>query len=99
MFLDETYRGSLENATLTDSVCDESCAASLKSWFDNVDSTCAGYNVSGSAATKYGGQVWSGWNETCLRNPTSGEYCNGKYFILSVIVDRIKLIPPFYIQM
>ncbi|KAL3438555.1 pectin lyase-like protein [Aspergillus tetrazonus] len=76
MFLDETYRGSLENATLTDSVCDESCAASLKSWFDNVDSTCAGYNVSGSAATKYGGQVWSGWNETCLRDSTSGEYCN-----------------------
>ncbi|KAJ5553987.1 hypothetical protein N7513_003946 [Penicillium frequentans] len=76
MFLDETYRGSLDNDTLTDSICDASCAASLKTWFENVGSTCAGYNVSGSAATKYGGQVWSGWNETCLIDSTSGDYCN-----------------------
>jgi len=79
--LAESYRGSLQNHTITDSICDESCGASLKSWFDNVSSDCAGYNVSDSAATKYGGQIWSGWNETCLTDPTTGEYCNGNSYI------------------
>ncbi|KAJ5710984.1 hypothetical protein N7488_005140 [Penicillium malachiteum] len=41
----------------------------------------AGYNVSDSAATKYGGQVWSGWNETCLKDTTTGEYCNAVDFL------------------
>lgn len=77
-FLGEGYRGSLDNDTLAQSVCDESCGVSLKSWFHNVATTCEGYNVTGSAATKYGGQIWSGYNETCLRDPKSGEYCNGK---------------------
>lgn len=77
-FLGESYRGSLHNDTLTDSVCDESCGESLKSWFDSVATDCAGYNVSSSAPTKYGGQIWSGWNETCLKDPTTDEYCNGK---------------------
>ncbi|KAF3386940.1 Glucan 1,3-beta-glucosidase [Penicillium rolfsii] len=75
-FLGELYRGSLYNDTLTDSVCDESCGESLKSWFDSVATDCAGYNVSSSTPTKYGGQIWSGWNETCLKDPTTDEYCN-----------------------
>ncbi|KAJ5613709.1 hypothetical protein N7528_007363 [Penicillium herquei] len=75
-FLAHSYRGSLDNDTLTDSVCDATCGNSLKSWFDNVSSDCAGYNVSDSAATKYGGQIWSGWNETCLKDTATGEYCN-----------------------
>lgn len=78
LFLAESYRGSLGNDTLTESVCDESCGVSLKRWFDNVASDCKGYNVSDSAATKYGGQIWSGWNETCLKDTRTGEYCNGK---------------------
>ncbi|KAL2813235.1 hypothetical protein BJX63DRAFT_394482 [Aspergillus granulosus] len=76
LFLAEAYRGSLDNDTLTESVCDPGCGLSLKSWFDNVATTCEGSNVTGSAATKYGGQIWSGYNETCLTDPESGEYCN-----------------------
>ncbi|RHZ63004.1 hypothetical protein CDV55_105196 [Aspergillus turcosus] len=76
LFLRDVYRGTLDNETLTESVCDEGCGASLKSWFDNVATDCAGYNVSDSAATKYGGQIWSGWNETCLTDPATGKYCN-----------------------
>ncbi|KAL6229017.1 pectate lyase superfamily protein-domain-containing protein [Aspergillus navahoensis] len=78
MFLDNKYRGSLNNMSLTDSVCNDSCGASLQSWFHNIETNCADYNVSGSAATKYSGQVWSGWNRTCLKDPTSGEYCNNE---------------------
>lgn len=78
MFLIESYRGSLHNDTLTDSICDESCGESLKDWFDSVAANCAGYNVSSSAPTKYGGQIWSGWNETCVKDPTTNEYCNGE---------------------
>jgi hypothetical protein len=74
MFLEEKYRGSLKNDTLTESVCDENCATSLESWFDNVGSTCAGYNVSGAATTKYGGRIWSGWNETCLKDTDQADF-------------------------
>lgn len=77
IFLQHSYRGPLHNKTLTDSVCDESCGHSLQNWFDGVATHCQGYNVSLSAPTKLGGQIWSGWNETCLTDPTTGEYCNG----------------------
>ncbi|KAF9887936.1 hypothetical protein FE257_009458 [Aspergillus nanangensis] len=75
-FLQDSYRGSLNNNTLTASVCDESCGESLKNWYDSVSRNCRGYNVSGSAATKYGGQIWSGFNETCLKDPETEEFCN-----------------------
>ncbi|CAG8101452.1 unnamed protein product, partial [Penicillium nalgiovense] len=78
MFLKDTYRGSLNNDTLIDSICDGTCGASLKSWFGSVQTNCIGYNISGSAPTKYGGQIWSGWNETCLKDPATGDYCNGE---------------------
>ncbi|OQE59001.1 hypothetical protein PENNAL_c0346G01177, partial [Penicillium nalgiovense] len=76
MFLKDTYRGSLNNDTLIDSICDGTCGASLKGLFDSVQTGCIGYNISGSAPTKYGGQIWSGWNETCLKDPATGDYCN-----------------------
>lgn len=91
MFLEGRYRGSLEDDDLAQSVCDKSCATSLESWFKTVDLTCAGYSVSGSAATKYGGQIWSGWNETCLKDPTSGKYCNGKHLISSSLSHILTL--------
>lgn len=78
LFLRPTYRGSLANKTLTDRVCAESCGASLKDWFNGVAANCEGYTVLSSAATKAGGQIWSGWNETCLTDPATGRYCNGK---------------------
>ncbi|GFF63309.1 pectin lyase-like protein [Aspergillus lentulus] len=75
-FLRQAYRQSLHNDTLTASVCDSTRAQSLKGWFDNVASICSGHNVSSSASTKFGGQIWAGWNETCLQDPVTKQYCN-----------------------
>lgn len=36
-FSEPAYYGSLDNATLTDAVCDKGCGESLSSWFSNVD--------------------------------------------------------------
>lgn len=81
-FWSQAYRSSLHNDTLTASICDPGCGDSLKSWFNSVSSNCAGYNVSSSAPTKYGGQLWTGYNETCLQDPETGDYCNGEQISL-----------------
>ncbi|KAL2759071.1 glycoside hydrolase family 55 protein [Sodiomyces alcalophilus JCM 7366] len=76
MFDEPAYRGTLYNKTLTDSVCDPGCGESLQSWFDNVDEACHGYSISADVPTLHGGRMWAGYNETCLKDPNSGEYCN-----------------------
>jgi len=70
------YRSSL-NQTLSTSVCDLNCRVSLERWFKGVERTCAGQLVYGAPATKFGGYIWAGWNETCLRDPQTNLLCNG----------------------
>lgn len=71
------WRGGLENDTLTDSICDSGCGISLSSYFENVQTSCAGYNMSGYPPTIPGGYMYDGWNQTCLKDTATGEYCNG----------------------
>ncbi|KAH8672181.1 LysM domain protein [Ilyonectria robusta] len=75
-FTEPAYHGSLGNASLTDSICDEGCGESLRSWFDNVNAHCEGYTVAGDIPTLYGGRMWAGYNGTCLTDPDTGRYCN-----------------------
>jgi hypothetical protein len=76
-FSEPAYRGSIEDNTLYQDVCDASCGASLRAYYENVSRACAGYNVTGAPPTKVGGYLWEGWNETCYTEPSSGRYCNG----------------------
>jgi hypothetical protein len=74
------FHGSLGNITLTDSVCDTGCSASLKSYFGNSQSACAGFNISDALPEMLGGRIWAGYNETCLKSTDgTNRYCNGKY--------------------
>jgi hypothetical protein len=82
LFEEPSYRGTLNNKTLTDSVCDKGCGESLKQWYDNVDTACQGYNISSQIPTLHGGRMWAGYNETCLKDSKSGKYCNGKHLDL-----------------
>ncbi|GME48353.1 hypothetical protein CDV56_101071 [Neofusicoccum parvum] len=77
-FREPKYHGTLNNVTFTDSICDAGCGESLKGWFDNVQSTCAGYNLTNSNAlpTLLGGRLWAGYNETCLKDEAGEQYCN-----------------------
>ncbi|KAI8255747.1 hypothetical protein K4K56_007772 [Colletotrichum sp. SAR 10_98] len=71
------YRGSLENATLQDEVCDVGCRSSLASWYQGVSSSCADYTWSSGAPLEMaGGYVWYGYNESCQTDTSSGRYCN-----------------------
>jgi len=77
LFTQPTYRGSLNNDTLTDLICATGCSASLKSWFDSVAVNCEGKLLNNALPTKFGGYIWAGFNETCLKDPVTGDYCNG----------------------
>ena len=73
-----SYHGSLRNATLTDEVCTETCSASLRTWFDTVVDSCADEDFGDGVPQRFGGYIWAGWNETCIQDPKTKEYCNGK---------------------
>jgi hypothetical protein len=72
-----SYRPSLGNVSLTDEVCAGTCGGSLRSWFGAVSSSCAGKALHGSVATRLGGYMWAGFNETCVKDPRTRQYCNG----------------------
>ncbi|KAF4969334.1 hypothetical protein FSARC_3409 [Fusarium sarcochroum] len=67
--------GTLENVTLTDEICTGTCSASLKSWYNNVISACANDKVGDGIPQRYGGYIWAGWNETCIKDPKTKKYC------------------------
>lgn len=78
-FMQPSYRGSLDNVTLTDQICTGICSASLRKWFNTVSNDCAGKTLgsSGAVPMQYGGNIWAGWNETCIKDPKTKRYCNG----------------------
>lgn len=73
-----SYHGSLDNDTLTDLVCDASCEASLRQWYNSVERNCVCYMMpGGSPPVVFGARMWAGFNETCSKDKGTGEYCNG----------------------
>ncbi|KAF4499732.1 hypothetical protein FAGAP_4079 [Fusarium agapanthi] len=75
-FMQPRYRGSLHNVTLTDQICTGTCSASLRSWFNTVVDACADEDYGCGVPQRYGGYIWSGWNETCVKDPKTKNYCN-----------------------
>ncbi|RBR26167.1 uncharacterized protein FIESC28_01058 [Fusarium coffeatum] len=77
-FMQPRYRGSLRNVTLTDQICVGTCSGSLRKWVDTVSKECAGesFGSANNAPTRYGGNIWAGWNETCIKDPRTKKYCN-----------------------
>ena len=76
-----SYHGSLGNTTLESLVCDPSCGQSLSSWYNGVNTHCAGYQwSSGAALSMLGGYIWYGYNETCQK-ASDGSYCSGESFL------------------
>ncbi|KAF2012850.1 carbohydrate-binding module family 50 protein [Aaosphaeria arxii CBS 175.79] len=91
-FMQLKYHSSLESVQLTDAVCTATCASSLKNYFDSVSGSCTGKSLSGAPPTKFGGYIWAGYNETCVRDPRTKSYCND---IISnfTVVDDITQMP------
>ncbi|OBS25925.1 hypothetical protein FPOA_06458 [Fusarium poae] len=76
-FMQPRYRGSLKNTTLTDQICVGTCSGSLRKWVDTVSKDCAGEALGSSTVpAQFGGNIWAGWNETCIKDPKTKKYCN-----------------------
>lgn len=86
-FTELRYRQSLQNVTLTDAICAPGCSQSLRGWFDSVSTACAGKMVGGAIPTKYGGYMWAGWNETCVKDPRTKKYCNDVIHNFTAVSD------------
>lgn len=77
MWTQPSYHGSIDNATLQQLVCAPGCGESLAAWYNGVNTNCAGQTwASGAPTALYGGYIWYGYNETCEKDPATGEYCN-----------------------
>ncbi|GAB1214598.1 hypothetical protein ATERTT37_003762 [Aspergillus terreus] len=65
-----------DNATEADRICTPSCGSSLKSWFDNVSSSCTNQTLGNSDPTRYGGYIYAAYNQSCYRDTKTGKYCH-----------------------
>ncbi|PGH27695.1 hypothetical protein AJ80_00710 [Polytolypa hystricis UAMH7299] len=89
-FWEPAYHGTLEDDSLTDLVCDQGCGNSLASWFNTVERNCEGYTLFDRPPNLFGGNMWTGWNETCYKDPTTDRYCNdiiNEFTLVSTIDD------------
>ncbi|KAH6696865.1 pectate lyase superfamily protein-domain-containing protein [Plectosphaerella plurivora] len=88
------FRASLENQTLTDLVCQASCGTSLEDYVSNVRRFCGNAMVKALASSPhlYGSRMHAGFNETCLKDKTTGRYCNDVIAEFT-IVDSINDMP------
>lgn len=86
------YRGSFDNATLTDLVCQPSCEESLASWVSNVQRVCSANATGDGPPTLHGARMYAGWNETCLADENTGRNCNDVVDEFTP-VDSIALMP------
>ncbi|ETS75311.1 hypothetical protein PFICI_12255 [Pestalotiopsis fici W106-1] len=86
-FLQLGWRGSLGDVAFTDSVCSGACSASLKGWFGDVTNRCQGKQLDKSAPNRLGGYLWAGFNETCVKDPRTKQYCNDIIANFSTVPD------------
>ncbi|KAH8431631.1 LysM peptidoglycan-binding domain-containing protein [Aspergillus melleus] len=65
----------IDDAMEADMICAPSCGDSLKSWFDNVSTSCINQTLGFSKPSRNGGYIYAGYNQTCHKDPETGQYC------------------------
>ncbi|RGP68829.1 hypothetical protein FSPOR_5035 [Fusarium sporotrichioides] len=80
LLLEEYPEWTQEKIELADSICTDTCYDSLQSWFDTVTHACDegedNFLVLDKVShTGLGGELWRSWNETCVKDPQTGRYC------------------------
>lgn len=75
------YHGSLESITVTDTVCVASCKTALTTARERMEEACTETPDVFPRMTilSFIDSIISGWDETCLKDKTSGEYCNSTH--------------------
>lgn len=79
LLANQDYYGSMEDSNLQSSLCDPACGSTLSSYHASVISACKSdpQPWQGLPAGWYGDMLWAAYNQTCLKDNTSGLYCNG----------------------
>jgi hypothetical protein len=74
------YQGSLDDPELTDAVCATSCGTALNTARRRIQGACTKTVelLPGRTTLSFIDKIRSGWNETCLKDEDSGDYCNGE---------------------
>ncbi|KAL4864806.1 pectin lyase fold/virulence factor [Aspergillus spectabilis] len=74
---DATYHGILGDEVLTDSVCDAGCQRSLAQAHTGIAARCGESDIiPGLPAISVVERLWWQYNDTCLKDVTTGRYCN-----------------------
>lgn len=73
------YHGSLGDETLTDAVCADTCSLALSTARRRIAGACSSTPeaLPGFPVLDLIDSVIAGWEETCLKDSETGEYCNG----------------------
>jgi hypothetical protein len=74
------YHGALGDVKLTDAVCVASCKTALTTARRRAAGACTSTPelLPGMTILSYIDSITTGWDETCLKDGTSGLYCNGE---------------------
>ncbi|CAG9990288.1 unnamed protein product [Clonostachys byssicola] len=72
------YHGSLGDNRLTDLICAPSCKQALDTAREKIEMACAGSPnlLPGMTVVSVVDAIITGWEEICLKDEQSGEYCN-----------------------
>ncbi|KAL4904654.1 hypothetical protein BDW74DRAFT_185554 [Aspergillus multicolor] len=72
------YIGSFDNATTTALVCAAGCETSIAQLHDSVLTSCGASAelIPGISFLNLVGALWSGWNQSCFVDPSTGANCN-----------------------
>ncbi|KAI4725693.1 hypothetical protein E4T49_06589 [Aureobasidium sp. EXF-10728] len=72
-----TWRGDVDTEkTSYESVCDDSCGASIRSYWDGIVKECDQSWDPDTLTIDAVGWLWEAWNETCYYDPETGRNCN-----------------------
>ncbi|KAH6608261.1 LysM domain-containing protein [Trichoderma cornu-damae] len=85
------YHGSLGDVKLTDAVCAASCKMALTTARRRIAGACTKTPelLPGMTILSYIDSITTGWNETCLKDDTSGQYCNERILTVELAPDII----------
>ncbi|RKK66849.1 hypothetical protein BFJ69_g15014 [Fusarium oxysporum] len=53
-----------------------------------VINACQGEDFGDGVPQRYGGYIWAGWNETCIKDPKTKKYCNDIIDVFTLTKDE-----------
>lgn len=79
----KVWHGTLGDKSFTDSVCSATCSSALDVARRRITGACASTPelLPGYPVVALIDAVRTGWNETCLKDEETGDYCNGMYIV------------------